>query len=159
MACCVSLVHASVKIGTLLPAACRRCSLLASGLVYQLIHRSPPPLVIARFSYAAATFSTFIATAQCWASSHLFWCPWCMSLRAPWAGQPNKISVEFCMCKGSGRVLISVLTCRVVHAMNASSLINGPMCIMVFCLACFVRWFPNILGMGTCSLVMCVMVI
>ena len=26
--------------------------------------------------------------------------------------------------------------------------------IMVFCLACFVRWFPNILGMGTCTLVM-----
>ena len=36
-----------------------------------------------------------------------------MSLGAPWAGQPNKISVEFCMCKGGGRASILVLTCRV----------------------------------------------
>ena len=36
-----------------------------------------------------------------------------MSLRAPWARQPNKISVEFCVCKGGGRASISLLSCRV----------------------------------------------
>ena len=85
-----------------------------------------------------------------------------MSLGAPLAGQPNKISVEFCVCKGGGKASISLLSCRVALYNSCNDrqftdqrphgLYNG------FCLACFVRWFPNILGMGTCSLVMCVMV-
>ena len=121
----VSLMHASVKIGTLLPAACHRCSLLASGLVYQSI----PPLVTARFYYVAATLSTFVASAQCWVSSRPFWCPWCMSLGAPWVKQPNKISVEFCMW-WQGINLSADLSDKggiIIHATSASSLINGPM--------------------------------
>ena len=129
MACCVSLMRAFVKIGTLLPATCRHCS-LASGLVYQLIRQSPPsslPDSLTRLPHCQR-LSLVINVGY---RAVRFWCPWRMSLGAPWAGQPNKISVQFCVRKGGGRASISVLTCYIIHAMSASSLINGPMCIMV----------------------------